>query len=82
MNGKYLLDTNIVIRLFAGGEAVLNWLGKKPEIYIPSIVLGELFYGAQKYANIKSNTLKIIEFSSHLTILPCDGETAKHYGEI
>ena len=45
-------------------------------------MLEELFYGAQKSANIKSNTQKIIEFSSHLTILPCDDETAKYYGEI
>lgn len=82
MNGRYLLDTNIIIRLFTGDKAILNWLEKAPEIYISSIVLGELFYGAQKSANVESNTLKIIEFSSYSTILPCDGETAKHYGEI
>ncbi len=82
MNGKYLLDTNIVIRLFSGDKVVVNWLMKAPEIYIPSIVLGELFYGAQKSSNVASNTIKINEFSSHTTVLPCDGETAKHYGEI
>ena len=82
MNGRYLLDTNIVVRLFAGDKAVQNWLDKAPEIYIPSIVLGELFYGAQKSANVESNTLKIIEFSSYSATLPCDSETAKHYGEI
>ena len=75
-----MLDTNIVIRLFAGDKVLLSWLKKAPEIYIPSIVLGELFYGAQKSANVESNTLKIIEFSSCSTILPCDGETARHYG--
>ena len=82
MDGKYLLDTNIVIRLFAGDRTVLNWMEKTSEIYIPSIVLGELFYGAQKSANVESNTLKIIELSSHLINLSCDSETAKHYGEI
>lgn len=82
MNGRYLLDTNIVIRLFAEDKTVLDWLGKTSEIYIPAIVLGELFYGAHKSTNVESNTLKIIELSSHSTTLPCDGETAKHYGEI
>jgi tRNA(fMet)-specific endonuclease VapC len=82
MSGKYLLDTNIVIRLFAEDQVVIIWLKEAPEIYIPSIVLGELFYGAQKSANIESNTLKIIELSYHSTILPCDSETAKHYGNI
>jgi predicted nucleic acid-binding protein len=33
MNGRYLLDTNIVIRLFASDKAVLNWLRKAPEVY-------------------------------------------------
>jgi len=82
MNGKYLLDTNIVIRLFAGDEVVLSWIKEVNEIYIPSIVLGELFYGAQKSANVESNNSKIAELASQSYILPCDDETAKHYGEI
>ncbi len=82
MDGRFLLDTNIVIRLFAGDKAILNWLKKKPEVFIPSIVLGELFYGAQKSAHIASNTLKIAELASNSEVLPCDSETAKYYGEI
>ena len=82
MSGKYLLDTNIVISLFAGNEVVLSWIKEVNEIYIPSIVLGELFYGAQKSANVESNISKITELASHSYILPCDDETAKHYGEI
>ena len=50
-----MLVTNIVIRLFAGDRTVLNWMEITSEIYIPSIVLGELFYGAQKSANVESN---------------------------
>ena len=82
MSGKYLLDTNIVISLFAGDEVVLSWIKKVNEIYIPSIVLGELFYGAQKSANVETNISKIAELASQSYILPCDDETAKHYGEI
>lgn len=33
MNGRYLLDTNIVIRLFAGDKVLLNWLKKEPEVF-------------------------------------------------
>ncbi len=82
MDGKYLLDTNAVIQLFAEDKVFLNWLKKALIIYIPSIVLGELYYGAQKSANVERNTLKIIELSSLCTILPCDEETAKYYGII
>lgn len=52
MDGKYLLDTNAVIQLFAEDKVFLNWLKKALKIYIPSIVLGELYYGAQKSANV------------------------------
>ncbi len=46
MSGKHLLDTNIVIAIFSKDEAVMTELAKAREIFIPSIVLGELYYGA------------------------------------
>jgi tRNA(fMet)-specific endonuclease VapC len=46
MNGSYLLDTNIVIALFAKDANVLQKLSVTSQIFIPSIVLGELYYGA------------------------------------
>jgi len=38
MNGRYLLDTNIVIALFAKDKKVLDELSKASEIFIPSFV--------------------------------------------
>ncbi len=48
MSGRYLLDTNIIIALFANDIAVNNHLVNAEEIFIPSIAVGELFYGARK----------------------------------
>ena len=48
MSGNYLLDTNIVIALFAGEQSVLDYFKDANEVYIPSIVIGELYYGAHK----------------------------------
>jgi tRNA(fMet)-specific endonuclease VapC len=42
MNGRLLLDTNIVIVLFAGEPAVQEHLEQAEEVFLPSIVLGEL----------------------------------------
>ena len=42
-SGRYLLDTNVVIAVLAGDEAVLSNLDAAPEVFIPAIVLGELF---------------------------------------
>ncbi len=48
MSGKYLLDTNIVISLFAEEKSVLDSLNKAEEVFVPSIVIGELNFGARK----------------------------------
>lgn len=34
MAGKYALDTNIIIRLFAGDQAIIGWLAGVSEIYV------------------------------------------------
>jgi tRNA(fMet)-specific endonuclease VapC len=45
MSGKFLLDTNIIIALFANNENVLAQLKSADEVFIPGIVLGELYFG-------------------------------------
>ncbi|MBU1181960.1 MAG: type II toxin-antitoxin system VapC family toxin [Proteobacteria bacterium] len=82
MNGKFILDTNIVIALFANDIAVQQRLGATEHVFIPSIVLGELYYGAYKSINIKENISKINEFAQANSILVCDMKTASHYGRI
>jgi tRNA(fMet)-specific endonuclease VapC len=80
MTGRFLLDTNIVIALFAQDSSVLQHVGEADEVFVPAIVLGELYYGAQKSARIEENLGKIDEFASEAAILGCDEHTAKHYG--
>ena len=48
MSGKYLLDTNIIIALFANDAAVLEELQLAKEVFISNITIGELHYGAEK----------------------------------
>ena len=43
MSGKYLLDTNIVIALFAADDSVQKHISAAKEIFIPATVIGELF---------------------------------------
>ena len=40
MNGKYLLDTNIVIALFGNDPDVVEQVDKAEKIFIPVIVAG------------------------------------------
>ena len=82
MSGSYLLDTNIVIALFAGEKPVLDRLKNTREIYIPSVVIGELYYGAHKSGQTSINLQRIEDFVASNTILACDTVTAFHYGKI
>lgn len=82
VSGKYLLDTNIVIALFAGEQPVLDHLKVASEVYIPSIVIGELYYGAQKSSQTQKNHQRIEAFVASNIILACDAVTAFHYGII
>lgn len=45
MNGRRLLDTNIIIALFTGEDLVLKRLARQRELFVPSIVVGELIRG-------------------------------------
>lgn len=44
MSGRFLLDTNVVIALFAGDAAVQQHLEQAEEVFVPGIVLGELYF--------------------------------------
>ena len=82
MSGSVLLDTNIVIGLFASDQAVLSRLSKTDSIFIPSVVLGELYFGAYKSAHPDQNVRRVEELVATSAILTCDAATAAHYGRI
>lgn len=81
MNGKCLLDTNIVIALFKGEPKVLKELARC-KIYVPAIVIGELRYGAEKSERADSNHTQIDALINEVTVLPITAETGKCYGDI
>lgn len=82
MNGKYLLDTNIVIALLSEDKEVIGKVKNAREVYIPSIVLGELFYGAYNSTKQKSNLERLEKFRKEIGIIECGDETAKEYGKV
>lgn len=82
MSGRYLLDTNIIIALFADEIVVKNNLAQATEVFITSIAIGELYYGASKSRRVQANLTRIDELVSSSTVLVCDAETAREYGEV
>ena len=82
MSGKYLLDTNIVIALFADDSVLVGKIAKTEDIFVSAVVIGELFYGASKSGRPGKNSERIDIFASDNVILNCDMETARWYGKI
>ena len=82
MSGKFLLDTNIIIALFAKERKVLQKLQSAEKLFLSSIAVGELLYGAHKSTQARSNVARIEEFAAANSVLVCDLETARHYGRI
>ncbi len=82
MTGRYLLDTNIVIGLLGGDEAIRGQLGQAAEVFVPTIVLGELYFGARKSAKWEENVARVDDFASRAAVLAPDTEVARRYGLI
>ncbi len=82
MNGRFLLDTNIIIALFAKDPQIHNLISNAEEVFTPSIVIGELYFGAHKSSKVEENLSRIDEFALNNTVLVCNTETAKRYGDI
>lgn len=84
MSGKdYLLDTNIVIGLFANESSVIqNIKSFTGSIFIPSIVIGELFYGAEQSTRKEENRKRIEALTEASLVIDCDSDTARLYGKI
>ena len=82
MPGRYLLDTNILIALFARDPSVEGQVANADEVFIASINLGELYYGASKSSQVEANTARLDDLAGQSAVLSCDASTAKHYGHI
>lgn len=82
MNGRYLLDTNILIAILADEPQVVRSLVHAEQVYLPSIAIGELWFGAKKSGQPARNMQRIDQFAASNVVLACDTDTARQYGEL
>jgi tRNA(fMet)-specific endonuclease VapC len=82
LSGNYLLDTNIVIAFFAQEPGIVQAVSQVSQVSVPSIVLGELYFGAMRSGRVAENLTRVDDLAQRVAIVPCDAETAKHYGRI
>lgn len=82
MNGKRLVDTNIIVAVL-GQDPSLEGRFREPwNILIPSTVLGELYFGVEKSLQRESNRQRLEELAAAHSVLGTDARTAEIYGGI
>ena len=82
---SYLLDTDIIIYLLNDTfSSIRNKINSIPndEIYLSSITIGELYFGAYYSSQLIKNIELLNEFTSELNILYFDTECGKIFGKI
>lgn len=82
MNGKFIIDANVIIDYLRGKNNLLYQLLDKEVVSISVIVIGELIFGAENSIQIKKHLLQIKGLLSKVNVIGIDYETAEIYGKI
>ena len=79
---KFLLDTNIISALLKGEAVIADNIDKAESVFLPIIVIGELYYGAAFSTQVERNTVELKKITSLYQALSLDEETTVVYGNI
>ncbi|HPC70987.1 MAG TPA: PIN domain-containing protein [Treponema sp.] len=81
---KILLDTNAYSAFMAGNSHVLEYIVESEEIYLSTIVIGELFAGFYGGKNYDRNIEELKRFLSKdgIKIIDVSIETSEIFGEL
>jgi tRNA(fMet)-specific endonuclease VapC len=76
IGGSILLDTNIISAWLKGEKIIADKIDEADEVYIPIVVLGELYYGAQYSTKIQENIASIGKVVERYEVLNTNEDTA------
>ena len=82
MTGNLVLDSNAVIAYRAGNTEVCTLIDEAGKIFLPVIVLGELYFGALKSSQKQKNLDAIESFKKYSEIIVVDEYIATEYATI
>jgi len=82
VSGKLAVDTNAVIAYREGIVTVCILMEGAGTIFLPVVVLGELFYGAANSAQPQKNEHAVRQFLAQSVLLPIDEGIAIRYATI
>jgi tRNA(fMet)-specific endonuclease VapC len=82
IGNRFVVDTSAVIAFRRGTTAAREAFLSAELLYLPTIALGELYYGAHNATNSERSIGELKELLPAFAIVPVDGTTARCYGEI
>jgi tRNA(fMet)-specific endonuclease VapC len=81
MSGEIALDTSAAVRFLNGDATITEKLLALPEAILPTIVVGELLFGAENSTRPLQNLPRYLEFVSTCRVVPLGRETATMYAQ-
>lgn len=81
MNGKPIVDANVVIDYLRGKNNLLSQLMDEEVVSISVIVVGELIFGAENSMQLNKHLSQIEALLSKVNVIGVDYETALIYGK-
>jgi tRNA(fMet)-specific endonuclease VapC len=82
LSKAYLLDTNAVIARNNGDSTLLKLLRDADQVFISTIVLGELYFGAEKSGRLEANLRDVEKIALSGAILSIDIGVACIFGRV
>lgn len=83
VSGSYLLDSSVLIRSLRGDTAIGARINNAPQVYVSSIVLGELYFGAYGSPTRPDAAVADVETVERtIALLAPDAVTARIYAQI
>lgn len=78
-SGRFLLDTEVVVALLRGDSGVRQRAADAAEVFLSTVSLGELYYGALCSERPDENRKRVEEFGATAALLGLDEATATMY---
>lgn len=79
---RFALDTNIVSAWLKGEGPIADKIDAAESVFLPIIVIGELYYGAGFSSQVAKNTQDIKKITERYPLLSIDEDTTIIYGSI
>jgi len=80
MSTSYLLDLSVLVLSLKQDKATHQHLADAAALYVSTVALGELYYGAEHSVHVKRSLAEVDKLAQSVTVLNADSATARIYG--